>query len=165
MKSKWTWVIVIAVVVAFLLLSTGNVGKGSFLTFSTVDINGNMVNMSDYKDAKVIMLNFWEPWCGPCVGEMPSLEKLYEKYKDQGLVIIGAYSTGGQDNQVRGVMQKCNTSYPIVKATKSMEPFMTQYVPTTMFFDGNGHALIKEPIVGSMDYASWEYKIQKLLNK
>ena len=70
----------------------GSEGNGQ-VAFDTVDINGNPVTDEILKDAKLVMLNFWEPWCKPCVSEMSDLQTLYEKYKDQGLVILGAYST------------------------------------------------------------------------
>ena len=58
------------------------------LEFSTTDIKGKAISNEDVKDSKLIMVNFWEPWCGPCVNEMPELEKLYKKYKDKGFIII-----------------------------------------------------------------------------
>src|SRR5580658_9153448 len=38
---------------------------------------------------KVVVVNFWATWCGPCEGEIPDLSKVYEKYKDQGVVFLG----------------------------------------------------------------------------
>src|SRR4051812_49264251 len=46
--------------------------------FTVKDLNGKVVNMSDLK-GKVIFLNLWATWCGPCVAEMPSIQSLYEK--------------------------------------------------------------------------------------
>lgn len=134
------------------------------LSFSTVDINGNSVSLSDFSDAKLIMLNFWEPWCGPCVGEMPDLEELYEKYKGSGFVIIGAYSTSGMDDEVRDVMDQCKTTYPIVQSSSEMYEYMTEYVPTTIFMDGHGHVITSEPYIGSNSYSGWDDIINTYLN-
>ena len=54
-------------------------GKYDFVSH---DIDGNVVKLADFASAKVIMLNYWEPWCPPCIRELPELEQLYEAYKD-----------------------------------------------------------------------------------
>lgn len=145
--------------------STSATASANGLTFSTTDIDGNAVSMDTYKAAKVIMLNFWEPWCGPCVGEMPSLAKLYNTYKADGLVILGAYSTPGQDDNVRQVMEQSQVTYPIIRTTASMESLMTEYVPTTVFLDANGNVLTNEPLIGSRSEADWEKIIKQYLGK
>ena len=66
-------------------------------------------------DAKVVMINLWEPWCGPCVNEMPGLEKLYEQYKDKGLVILGVFSSQDMDEDARKVIEDAGITYPILK--------------------------------------------------
>lgn len=126
------------------------------LEFSTVDIDGNSVTEDIIKDAKVIMINFWEPWCGPCVGEMPELEKLYENYKDQGLLILGVFSTADMEDEVREVLKECNTTYPILHSDSKLEKYMTEYVPTTIFADSEGNIISSEPIVRAYDYSAWE---------
>lgn len=133
------------------------------LTFETTDIDGNEITMELLSEAKVIMLNFWEPWCGPCVSEMGDLEKLYEEYKDEGFVILGAFMTQGQDDEVKMVMENCKTTYPIIRATEDMTAYMTKYVPTTVFFDGSGKKLLEEPVIGAREYSDWEKMILDFL--
>jgi thiol-disulfide isomerase/thioredoxin len=136
-------------------------------TFKTTDRLGNEWTETAFASNKLTMINFWEPWCGPCVSEMPDLERLYEAYKDKGFQIIGVYSEPGMESEVAGILKNSKISYPILKYTSEFDRFMTGYVPTTVFVDGNGH-IIKmddgtESIVGSNTYEGWETIIKQYL--
>lgn len=135
------------------------------LDFSTTDIDGNPFTVDDLKDAKVVMINFWEPWCGPCVGEIGDLAKLYEEYKAQGFLIVGAYSTDGMDDDVRSVIEKNGVAYPIVRTGGNMSEFMTPYVPTTVFADGTGKILSAAPEIGAHSYDEWKTIIENYLSQ
>lgn len=135
------------------------------LKFSTLDINGNPVTEEIIKDAKLVLINFWEPWCGPCVGEMPELEELYENYSSQGLLILGVYSTEGMDDEVMQVLEECNTSYPIIRSDSNLQKYMTDYVPTTIFVDSDGNILSSEPIIGANSYSDWEEIVNMYLDE
>ena len=133
-----------------------DIGDSDKLSFVTEDIYGNVVSSDDFSEAKLIMLNFWEPWCGPCVGEMPDLERVYQKYKDKGFVILGAFSTPGQDESVMSVIDNTGVTYPIIRATEDMVQYMTEYVPTTVFFDGSWRLISSEPFIGANSYEDWD---------
>jgi peroxiredoxin len=62
--------------------------------FALRDTEGRLVRLSDYVGRDVILINFWATWCGPCAGEMPFLQRLYGKYKEQGLVVLGIAMDG-----------------------------------------------------------------------
>lgn len=64
--------------------------------FTLDSIDGEQVSLSDFKGKSVVILDFWETTCDPCLKEMPHLVKLYEKYKDKGLVVL-AVSLDGPD--------------------------------------------------------------------
>lgn len=134
------------------------------LDFTTTDINGASFGDEDIKDAKLIMVNFWEPWCGPCVGEMPELEQLYQDYKDQGFVIVGAFYSSDDLEDAKAIVADLNISYPVVMGNKDLSPFTSGYVPTTVFFDGEGNLLSGKAIVGAKSYHVWEKEVQKYLD-
>lgn len=142
----------------------GNGGReAADLVFDTVDINGNAVTQEITYGAKVVMLNLWEPWCGPCVGEMPDLELLYEKYKDDGLLIIGAYCSFDYDSDAKDIISSIGTTYPILKCDKNLYSYEQDYVPATFFFDENGRLIEKEPYAGSRPYDDWDTIIRSYL--
>ncbi|MBQ9156948.1 MAG: TlpA family protein disulfide reductase [Eubacterium sp.] len=140
-------------------------GEEGTLAFATEDMEGNEVTSEDYQDAKLILVNYWEPWCGPCVSEMPDLEKLYEKYKDQGFLVLGVFSSRDMDEDARSILADSGTSYPILRANRQFMTFMTGYYPTSFFTDGSGRVLSKEPIIGAQAYDDWEKLILEYLEQ
>ncbi|MCP6726223.1 TlpA family protein disulfide reductase, partial [Klebsiella pneumoniae] len=70
--------------------------------FKAKDLDGKEIILDAYK-GKVVLLNFWATWCGPCRAEIPSLIKLQTKYKDQ-MQIIGMNVDDDDPTQVRAVV-------------------------------------------------------------
>ena len=136
-------------------------------TFTTTDREGNTYDESIFADYELTMINFWEPWCPPCVGEMPDIETLYENYQDQGFNVIGVYSETEQEDEVDEVLESCGTTYPIVHYSEDFEQFLSGYVPTTIFVDRNGHVVEvngESQFVGSREYAEWEEVVTSVIN-
>ena len=134
--------------------------SGAKLSFSTTDINGSPVSMSTYSGSKVIIFNMWEPWCGPCVREMPDLQKLYDNYKSKGLLVVGVYST---EENAKSTVESNGITYPIIRKSSEFNAFDTGYVPTTIIVDGQGNILTGEPIIGAKSYSDWESTVAPYL--
>ena len=130
--------------------------------FVSHDIDGNVVKLADFASAKVIMLNYWEPWCPPCIRELPELEKLYEAYKDKGLVIIGVFESTDMDDDARQLISQNGLTYPIVRYEDALKNYSASAVPTTLFVDASGNLLAKE-VVGANDYDGWKALVDSLL--
>lgn len=86
--------------------------KPANLAFTVKDMNGRSVKLSDFK-GKVILLNFWATWCGPCKVEIPGFVDLYNGYKDKGFVVLGV-STDDSPEQLRKFAQQMNITYPVL---------------------------------------------------
>jgi len=65
--------------------------------FSLRDMNGNKLDLADYR-GKVVLLDFWATWCGPCRLEIPGLVELQERYRERGLAVIGVLSQDDPSN-------------------------------------------------------------------
>jgi peroxiredoxin len=82
------------------------------LAYTVKDMNGADVRLSDYK-GKVILLNYWATWCGPCKVEIPDLVALQEKYKDQGFIVLGV-SQDDDPETLRAFASAFKMNYPVL---------------------------------------------------
>jgi peroxiredoxin len=88
--------------------------------FETRDITGRVQRLSDQR-GKVVLINLWATWCGPCRIEMPKLDALYRERKDEGLVVFGL-SAEDIDTQ-RKFLSKVSVSYPLLTVTEGVPAF------------------------------------------
>ena len=130
--------------------------------FTTTDLEGSEVTESIFAGHSLTILNFWEPWCGPCVAEMPFLEQLSQEYAARGVQVVGVFATPGADEDVQAVLDSAGTTYPILRYVQAFDSMQTGYVPTTVVVDGTG-AIVHGPFAGAMNYASWCALIEELL--
>ncbi|HEX6463281.1 MAG TPA: TlpA disulfide reductase family protein, partial [Vicinamibacterales bacterium] len=89
------------------------------------------VKMTDFK-GKVLLLNFWATWCGPCKSEIPLFVELYSKYKDKGLAIVGV-SIDDSPEQLQSFMKEYRMNYPVLQMKPEVEDFWGPFYgyPTT----------------------------------
>lgn len=81
--------------------------------FVLKDMHGQNVDLAAYK-GKVVMLNFWATWCGPCKVEIPMFVELQQRYRDQGLVFLGV-SIDDPPEALRAFAQEYSMNYPILQ--------------------------------------------------
>ena len=76
------------------------------------DMSGHQVRLSGLR-GKVVLVNIWGTWCRPCREEMPFLNTLYQRYREQGLVVIGV-AQDSERGAVQTFLRRAHVSYPIV---------------------------------------------------
>ena len=108
------------------------------LDLTLKDMNGNDVKLADYR-GKVILLNVWATWCGPCQAEIPELVEAYNKYKDQGVVIVGV-SLDDTADTLRAYAPKKQMNYPILLMRDEFDEAYGPIfgVPITFFIGRDG---------------------------
>lgn len=122
---------------------------------STLDLplkaihSGTDFNLID-KKGKVILINHWATWCPPCIGEMPSFQKLYNDYNDK---IVFVFLTSDNQVKVDTFYKKNNYTLPTFNAMSSPAPEInSRTLPTTFIVDKNGKLALKD--VGAANWNS-----------
>lgn len=116
-------------------------------------------NLSDFK-GQVVFLNFWGSWCPPCVQEMPSIQKLYEKYGNQTKFVLIAMKDNPQSFE--SFLHENQYNMPVYEAGSLLpKVLMPGSFPTTYILDKNGNVRLKE--IAARDWDSPE--IHQLLDK
>jgi peroxiredoxin len=111
------------------------------LDFELEDLEGAKRKLSDYK-GKVVFLNFWATWCPPCRAEMPSMQALYDRFKDQGLEILAVDLREGPD-LVRTFMKEHELDFPVLldRSGQVGGTYGVRSIPTTYLIDRDGTIL------------------------
>ncbi|MGN1188855.1 MAG: cytochrome c biogenesis protein CcdA [Candidatus Ornithospirochaeta sp.] len=138
------------------------------LNFTFLDQYGKIHRLSSYK-GKVIFLNAWATWCGPCKSEMPEIEELYNKYKDSEDVVVLSVafplqSGEGNSASIKSFMKENGYTYPVLLDTtgKLASNLGISAFPTTFLFDKKGN--IYGYIPGAISLEIMEMAIDETLN-
>ena len=132
--------------------------------FALKDVNGGICRLTDLR-GKVVLLNFFATWCGPCRQEIPDFVRLYEGFKDKGLEIIGVSLDQEGEAVLRPFIKHYSISYPIVLGTKKviLDYGGIKGVPTTFLIDRNG--IISNYFVGLRPGYVIEESVRRLLKQ
>lgn len=119
------------------------------INWQLTNLNGNTVNFKD-SEGKIIFLNFWATWCGPCIGEMPGIQELYDKFKDNENVEFFLVS-GDDFSKVKPFIQKKEYTFPVyISKYKSPEVFSSNSIPVTFIISKSGKIKVHE--TGAMNW-------------
>jgi thiol-disulfide isomerase/thioredoxin len=138
------------------------VGRDAPLHFTLKDMNGADVQLASYK-GKVIILNFWATWCGPCKAEIPDLVKLQAQYPDD-LAVLG-FSVDDTPEKMKPYASEYNINYPLLVGD-GREDVQDAYgplwgIPVSVIIDRDGKIAKKHSGIASRE--QFEREIKPLL--
>jgi cytochrome c biogenesis protein CcmG/thiol:disulfide interchange protein DsbE len=114
--------------------------------FTLKTLDGQEIILSQLK-GKVVLLDFWATWCGPCREAIPHLIQLYKAYRENGFEVIGMSLDKGDGEVVRNFAKSMDIPYPVVIATEEVvRNYRVTSIPTTFFIDKEGK--IRQRITG-----------------
>ncbi|HTM11373.1 MAG TPA: TlpA disulfide reductase family protein [Bryobacteraceae bacterium] len=130
--------------------------------FSLKDADGNAVNLADYR-GKVVLVNFWATWCGPCEAEIPWFIEFEKKYKDQGFAVLGVSMDDDGWKSVRPYIASHKINYRIMIGSEvvSQQFGEIESLPTSFVLDREGRIAANH--VGLVDKVDYQNEIVKLL--
>jgi thiol-disulfide isomerase/thioredoxin len=133
------------------------------LDFTVKDIAGKDVRLSKYQ-GKVVLVNFWATWCGPCRREIPSLISLYRDYQGRGFVVLGV-SVDKEVALIKPFAQVMKMNYPVLIGA-GREEFSDEFgpflgFPTSVMLARDGRVCVRN--MGVPSRTQLEQQIQALL--
>lgn len=131
--------------------------------FSLKDLNGNTVSLADYK-GKVVLVDFWATFCGPCLKAMPRLQKLHDAYSAQGFSLLGIATDEEGAAKVAPVAAKTRVRYPIlISDPNAWKNYGVTTLPALFLIDRKGQ--IVRQFGGATDHKTIEREVAALVGE
>lgn len=126
------------------------------------DLEGHTVSSDDFK-GKVVILDFWATWCGPCQAEIPGLIDLQKSYQQQGLVVVGISLDEGGAEVVKPFVKKFGINYPVLVGDDKVQQAFggIDAIPVTLVIDRQGRIVKRH--LGLTEKDKFETEIKPLL--
>ena len=123
--------------------------------FTVRNLKGQRVQLADYQ-GRVVILNLWATWCGPCRVEMPGLENLYRRFRSEGLEILAVSLDKGSTDPIQKFTDEYQLSFPVlVDSDGQVEGLYNSFtIPTTYVIDKKG--MVVAEVDGAKNWESEE---------
>ena len=155
-----------------LTASCGPAGHGAAVgapatNFTLKDVSGRPMSLGDNFGKNVVLLDFWATWCVPCEAEMPHLQRIYQRYKDQGFVLLGISMDGPETvASVAPYVRRMGLAFPVLldeetQVTNIYNPQRT--APLTVLIDRAGRVHRVHPGYKPGDEVELEREVAALL--
>ena len=145
-------------------VNTSQSNKMKAPDFTLTSTNGKKINLSDYK-GKIVILDFWATWCGPCRRGVPDLVDIQKEFKNKVVVIGISLDDQRTMNDIPPFMKQYGINYPIVYGTNKvvMDYGNIQAIPTSFVIDKNGY--IVDQNIGLVPKSKFVNKINSLIKE
>ena len=133
--------------------------------FSAEDIEGNKIDNSIFKENKVTLVNVWATWCGPCVNELPEIQKAYSELKAKGVGVVGIVSDGNDaKDTAKELIKENNLTYKMIIPDNNLDKNLISTLkgfPTSYVVDSEGKILGMK--VGGMNAEGFKEFIEQYI--
>jgi thiol-disulfide isomerase/thioredoxin len=137
--------------------------------FAGSTLDGKAVRLADYAGTHVVLLEFWSIFCKSCIEEMPHIEALYERYRDEGLAVLSVNTDVFSAQRVRSFLDKLgiHPPYPVVRDVRQeiVNAFGVELLPVTVIIDREGWIRLYQEGYRPGDERLFESRIRGLLGK
>lgn len=129
--------------------------------FSLAALDRDVIQLDDFA-GQAIMLNFWATWCGPCRNEMPAMQRVYERYRDDGFVIL-AVNFLETEGQVKRFIEDVGATFPVAYDITGgvSDMYLVRGFPTSVFIDKTG--VVRSLFSSELSEEAIEQEVKALL--